>query len=420
MGFADFYFKKFSQTERKIHSPVPADLSCIITIPSFKEKNIIKALESLYFCLPTQGTTEVLVILNYPQPRENEFAEAHRNQKIEIEKWISSHIAEKLNFHILLEALPEKDAGVGLARKIVMDEALRRFNDIDNPRGIIAGFDGDCSCTPNYLQEIEKTFQNAKINGCSIHFEHPVTGLEYDSQTYEAIIFYELYLRFYIEALKFAQFPYAFHTLGSSFAVTAQMYAKQGGMNKRKAGEDFYFLHKIIPVGGFVELNTCAVFPSPRVSDRVPFGTGAAVNKILQHENFDFPTYSPEAFDALKAFFNIIPQFYKAHSFENLFHPSINEFLKEQDFLSNLRSINARCNHLSSFEKAFYNWFNGLMVLQYLNFSHEKYFEKIPISEASKSILERKGIVVNLNEIKLLEYYRELQNPLRYNFIRQR
>src|SRR5262249_26021974 len=160
---------------------------------------------------------------------------------------------------------------------IGMDEALRRFDAVERPGGVIVGFDADCRCERNYLTAIERHFErNSNSPGCSIYFEHPLNG-PLEPAIYEAIAEYELHLRYYVQALRFGGFPHAFHTIGSSMAVRAGVYRKQGGMNKRKAGEDFYFLHKIIPLGGFTNLVETRVIPSPRASDRVPFGTGKAV-----------------------------------------------------------------------------------------------------------------------------------------------
>lgn len=45
-------------------------------------------------------------------------------------------------------------------------------------------------------------------------------------------------------------------------------------MNQRKAGEDFYFLHKFSILDQLGEINVEIVLPLARSSDRVPFGTG--------------------------------------------------------------------------------------------------------------------------------------------------
>ena len=73
--------------------------------------------------------------------------------------------------------------------------------------------------------------------------------------------------------MKYSNLPYSFHTIGSAFALTASAYTRQGGMNRRKAGEDFYFINKLIKGEIFGEINDTKVIPSPRISDRVPFGT---------------------------------------------------------------------------------------------------------------------------------------------------
>lgn len=50
---------------------------------------------------------------------------------------------------------------------------------------------------------------------------------------------YELYLRYYQQALEYCGHPYAYTCIGSAFAVRAADYVLQGGMNKRQAGKIF-------------------------------------------------------------------------------------------------------------------------------------------------------------------------------------
>jgi hypothetical protein len=155
------------------------------------------------------------------------------------------------------------------------------------------------------LRSIERHFEkNPRSPGCSIYFEHPLDG-PLDVKVYEAIAAYELHLRYYVHGLRYAGFPHAHHTIGSCMAVRADVYKQQGGMNKRKAGEDFYFLQKIFPLGAFTELTDTTVNPSPRGSDRVPFGTGKAVQAHLAGNKIS--TYPLEAFLDLKMLFDGLP-----------------------------------------------------------------------------------------------------------------
>ena len=109
-----------------------------------------------------------------------------------------------------------------------------------------------------------------------------------------------MHLRYYKNALAFTGLPYAYHTVGSSFALTAAAYARQGGMNRRKAGEDFYFINKLIKGENFGEIMGAKVVPSSRISDRVPFGTGRALLEAFDGvKNLEL-TYDFSIFKCLK------------------------------------------------------------------------------------------------------------------------
>ncbi|HEY9124206.1 MAG TPA: hypothetical protein PK252_01975 [Bacteroidales bacterium] len=414
MGFASGYFERYQTREPLINEAPDSNLSLVVCIPSYNENNIIRAIEALYCCTPLQNKAKVIILLNYTQNNEPMKA-FHERQLIETQQWISKHQRADIQFHVFLKALPAKDAGVGLARKIAMDEALRLFNLLDKRNGIIVGYDADCTCKPNYLAEIESFFiKNPRAPGISVYFEHPTEGEEFEPQIYKAILQYELYLRYYIEALRYCGFPYAFQTLGSSFAVRADAYASQGGMNKRKAGEDFYFLHKIIPLGRYDELNTTAVYPSPRISDRVPFGTGAAVSDIIS-DTEGYKVFNPKSFEVLKGFFSLVPKFYKAenafiHKYIETIGPSFAEFLKSEKMVEAVANCNANSSNINVFIRRFYAWFNGLLALQCLNKLHESAFQYVPVAEASNgllSMLDKQYEQANYSENELLKIFRQ-------------
>jgi len=264
--------------------------------------------------------------------------------------------------------LPDKHSGVGLARKIGMDEAVCRFENIKKD-GIIACFDADSTCQNNYLVELEKHFENnPKSPACSIHFEHPLQGSEFSEENYLAIEAYELHLRVYKNALKFCGFPFAFHTIGSSMAVKSKAYQKQGGMNKRKAGEDFYFLQKMMTLGNYTELNSTTVYPSPRISDRVPFGTGRAMQNYLSGEQKNYTTYAIQSFLDLKLL---------VEQLDNLYHNeidlplSISEYLNTISFNENLKKIRQNSTSATHFKQLFFNWFNAFKVLKFVHFARK-------------------------------------------------
>ena len=292
-----------------------------------------------------------------------------------------------------------------------MDEAVRRFDDINRHEGVIVCLDADCTVEKNYLSEIEKSFlANPKITGCSIYFEHPIDVGEFGKEIYEGIINYELFLRYYSLGLSFCRFPYPFQTIGSSMAVRSTVYQKQGGMNRKKAGEDFYFLHKIFPLGNFIALNSTKVIPSPRISHRVPFGTGSAMQKYVASQSPDYLVYNIQSFIDLKDLFCNVPLFYHQANIDSV-SSSIQAFLVKESFYEKLQEIRKYSASEKMFVKRFFNWMDGFMVLKFVHFARDNYYPNVVIADASKELLKLQEISFNKNISKkeLLLKYRRLE-----------
>ena len=106
-------------------------------------------------------------------------------------------------------------------------------------------------------------------------------------------------------------------------------------MNRRQAGEDFYFIQKLAQRGNFSECNTTCVIPSPRPSDRVPFGTGLAVSRMIEEKEV-LTTYHPEPFRMLQKLFKQMDRLYKTPAILRIFIDGLpqilTDFLKEQKF----------------------------------------------------------------------------------------
>ena len=69
-------------------------------------------------------------------------------------------------------------------------------------------------------------------------------------------------------------------------------------MPQRQAGEDFYFLDKLSKIRPLARLSGDPVVLRSRLSDRVPFGTGAATNKLLKEPTLEL--YSPRCFEVVR------------------------------------------------------------------------------------------------------------------------
>ena len=136
---------------------------------------------------------------------------------------------------------------------------------------------------------------------------------------------------------------------------------KCGGMKIRKAGEDFYFLQELAKTSGVGVIEKKLVFPSPRISERTPFGTGQAVKDIIAGKNLS--EVSDEAFDRLE-------KVLKAVVFENL--DSDTPMLPENTFFEAERFFKVwsgirRNTPPGKLCDAFHIWFDGLKTLRFLH-----------------------------------------------------
>jgi hypothetical protein len=419
MGFADRYLNKQKGFVASVPGVPSGQLKYIVVLPAYCEPDLTDALESLWNCVRPDGHIEVLVVINSPENAGEEVLQSNRHTLEKASGWIACHHDPSMNFHMLEKSsLPASDAGVGLARKIGMDEAVHRFNSINRPDGYILSFDADSCCDGDYFTSIaEEICRHPDIKGFTVYFEHPVQGTEFDDRVYAAITEYELHLRYVNQFLRYAGFPYAHHTVGSCFGVRAETYTAQGGMNKRQGGEDFYFLHKIIPLGNFTDITTTRVIPSPRVSARVPFGTGPVIGRYLNSEEPGLKTYAPECFLALRELFRIVPELFKAtrDDIGGRMKPlpeSMKAFLMEHQVTESVMEISANCGSPDTFNKRFYRWFDAFRVIKYLNYASRNFYPQIAVGEAAKHFLSVTEQMVNTEKftnLELLRVFRKME-----------
>ena len=370
------------------------DLGLIVTIPAYAERDLLTSLQSLKNCeLPKVGV-EVLVIINHPVIAEESLKETNHEVYNSVINWAKENSNSKIQFLISKPIeLPKKHAGAGLARKIAMDEAVVRFQStaIENP--IIAAFDADATCSPNYLTELWKHFQNhTKSLGCSINFEHPIGTESQSNFEIESIIQYELHLRYYQAALVYARHPQAEFTVGSSMAVTRNAYIAQGGMNRRKAGEDFWFMLKLMMAGEISAITESTVYPSSRESFRVPFGTGRAMTEMSEKGDSTYFTANFKSFERLKVLLQNVDTFYDTdlQNGNALVSDKLTlQFLESVDWVGSIQEIKLYTTDIESFRKRFYRWLNIFMVMKFFHFLRDEGVEDKPVNEESGRLFEK-------------------------------
>ncbi len=392
-----------------IEQPPAEGLFQVVVIPCCNEPALLPALHSLKNCKPAVHPVEVLIVMN-AAAEDREAVEQNRITASAFHQWNKQHRDAHTVFHLIeRNDLPWHRAGAGLARKIGMDLAVSRLEKAGSHHGIILSLDADCTVSANYLSETEHFFlRHPTAIGCVFRFEHPLQGNEFPDRVYQAIAEYELYLRYFHEGLKWSGYPYPFHTIGSCMAVRSDIYRKAGGMNQRKAGEDFYFLQKIFPMGDFYELSSVCVYPSPRPSSRLPFGTASAVYRIL-NDGQSFNAFNLQSFTDLKTLNEKVVHFFSGE-YETILPAlpvSVQHFFQRRNAAAKIHEIRNNTSSATTFRKRFYQWFNRLMVLQFFHFCRDHFYDDLPLEEAARELIYLQyGQKIEANKMAALYFFR--------------
>ena len=362
-----------------------------VVIPAFAENEYIDStLHSLKDAtLNINDKILILIVVNNPPPSlSNPMLNEHINNNLKLIHRMKSSFSnlnsETFTLAYIDAASPGNEIsskhGVGGARKIGCDTVLPLLNWQNNP--LIFFLDADTVVPKNYISSgLEFLKTNKNICGAYFKFSHS-KGTTPENE--KAIRLYEQYLNHFVEGLKYAKSPYAYHAVGSTIVCRAEAYVKAGGMRAKQAGEDFYFLQALCKVGHLPlpiqEITECCITPSSRCSFRVPFGTGAKMNelvpKISSFKEAFF--YNPQIFEYIRQTIMLTNDSLLVDSPEKwiLKLPlPIQEYFKSKNFLKNW--INILKNTPKNKEKiiwAFHIWFDAFKILKFMHFCEKEPF----------------------------------------------
>lgn len=305
--------------------------------------------------------------------------------------------------------LPVKQ-GVGLARKIGLDLALPflKYHDADP---LLVCLDADTLVQPDYLPAIVRHFSICGSGGASIPYRHLPAA---DPEGQAAIDRYELFLRIYVLGLKLAGSPYAFHTVGSAMACRASAYIAAGGMNRRLAGEDFYFLQQVHKTSGVETLTGTVVQPSPRSSQRVPFGTGRSVGDMLAEGEQRLLFYHPDVFSIVGEWLKYVYENYESDSADlmrrsGLISPVLQDFLEQAGFNNAWENLRNNNRDGAKLKAAFHDWFDAFRTMRLIHELSDKAYPRLSPEIAVAPIIERAGLIPPDTLGGQLELLRSLQ-----------
>lgn len=259
------------------------------------------------------------------------------------------------------QAIP-KNLGVGMARKLGADLACHLWAKKKISCPWIFSSDADA-------QLAAKHFDLPFADNVSAYC-YPFKHVGPDGPVLAATQVYEKCLHYYQRQLELAGSPYAFHSLGSCMAISMPYYCRARGFPKRAGGEDFYLLNKLAKLAEVRTLHPQEVRIEARVSDRVPFGTGPAVARILDDQAHQRPTlyYSPHIFEELRALLNAVPRFWSdLDSAQASLPPICWQALIDAGFEQFLAKRRVQDKNSQQFCQHFHHWFDGFQTLKFIH-----------------------------------------------------
>jgi hypothetical protein len=442
----DTYLQNYSVGEKwELIAGDTSDISQIVVIPAYAENEMLfSTLASLSQNSPSSLKYSFVICVINNVDNSPDVAKENNRRTIEYldalvrKKPLTKCSADKELYPLLVSISDAKlklgyiDAsskgremsrnagGVGMARKIGMDMALRLLKNNSSPHNIIIDLDADTLVQNNYLSVIKNYFKPG-IKTAIVAYEHQMPS---DSKEQAAICSYEIFLRYWVLGLQYAKSPWAFHSIGSTIVTSTEAYLEVRGMNKRKAGEDFYFLSKLAKTGKIDYIKKTCVYPSARSSTRVPFGTGKRIQRFLSGDpKEEYLLYDPRIFQLLAEWLRLMKNPFMCDKNKILMeaeriHPRLNSFLGDVDFPAVWSKICCNAKDKKTLERQFNDWFDGFKTLKLINYFTREVYPQMNMFEALEKIISMSGFGFKFNtteeipplmeQIRVLQYLRTI------------
>lgn len=373
----------------------------VIVIPAFQESALF--IERFIDSKLAEQQCLVIVVINQP---DNDFGLAHLQDQIglaqEVVKqgqqvWQQDNLSlidlnhtsrnKNANSAILIvnrytQPIPAEQ-GVGLARKIGADLAIKLFVTGNILSSWVHSTDADAYLPDNYLTAHAGDSTNLKsaVATCCNFYHH-----SNQEEIHQANLRYENALRYYVAGLTYAQSPYAYFTIGSILSFDMLAYCQARGFPKRSAGEDFYLLNKLAKLGDVVYLADVSIKLDARPSQRVPFGTGPAVQNImlLEEQGLDYQYYHPEIFIELKASLKAFENLWQYRETPELWLTSLSNNSKQALINIGLLTFisKQKTSKQAQFDKQLTVWFDSFKTLKFIHALRDLGLGNIPLEQA--------------------------------------
>lgn len=375
------YLDIYAEQESKDIGLITKSYDYVIVVPVCNES--ADCLETIF--LNIQDNVLIIAVVNSPVGKEQwqKINALFINQLYENSKLITDLLpfGKLLEFNDFNDVLLvdrnasgqqiHSDSGVGLARKIGCDIALKYFTHSIIKYPWIYSTDADVILPQSYFTHSIKACENN--SAIVLDFNH----FSSDKKLNELQYYYDFKLRYYHVGITFAGTHYDYIPLGSTLIVNMQCYAQVRGFPKRNAGEDFYLLNKIAKIKPIKYLvDGVVVNIQSRFSDRVPFGTGPALSQINELPSTeDYKYYHPDCFLLLKQWHLYLQSLWVD---EQLIITSPDDKILHDLYVylsceSVFKKSKTQITSIIRWQQFIHQWFDSFKVLKSVHFFDKKY-----------------------------------------------
>ncbi len=242
---------------------------CHVAVPVHNEEARLRSLVAS-LAAQTQAPSGVTLLLNNCGDQSE--AVAHRLQ--------SDY--PDVNLHVTHVTLPAERANVGHARRMAMDAAYERLGG----QGLILTTDADTVCAPDFVQAMHREIGRGAdaVGGRVQLYPHDRRAL---SPGVRRLFLLDIGYRRMVERLADRidpepgdPYPRHHQHFGAALGVTAEWYARVGGLPPHPSNEDVAFYQAIREAGGrFRHSLEVRAFTSARRDGRAPQGMADALTE---------------------------------------------------------------------------------------------------------------------------------------------
>ncbi len=378
------YLSNYAEVESKKLQLFTTHYDYVVVIPACNE--VPNFLESIFSSIDDNYL--IILVINSPNDhsqwqKNNQLVIDYLQRKSKIQQEISDAI-KLFKFNAMQDVLlidrnseglqVDPKQGVGLARKIGCDMALKLYMQGFIKYPWIFSTDADVILPENYFSQIKSL--RGDYSAIVLDFNH----FGECSRLSKLQHLYDFKMRYYLAGIEYGQVGYGYIPLGSALIASMESYAQVRGFPKRNAGEDFYLLNKLAKIKPIkYKVDNCVVQIRSRFSDRVPFGTGPAIKQIDDLEDIGhYSYYNPQCFIYLKLWKEFLDSLWSKNCLF-IIEPRdkmLNQLYCYFDCHTVFTKSRKQITSLERWQQFIHQWFDAFRILKTVHFFDKK-FERL-------------------------------------------